>query len=253
MTLLKQNTTAHNVIRDSENWQNWRWQMQNRLTSIDQLCEYSTLTIEEMKGVSACLHKFRMAITPYYASLMDPEDPNCPIRKQAIPSSHELVSQCCDLDDPLHEEEDSPVPGLTHRYPDRVLLLVTDQCAMYCRHCTRRRIAGQKDQALPKKQIEIALEYIRQTPVIRDVIISGGDPLTLADTQLEYLLCELRAIPHVEIIRIGTRTPVVLPQRITMELCRMIQKYHPVYINTHFNHPKEITPASKSASRRSAW
>jgi len=250
MTPIKQDSTARNVMTDTANWNNWRWQMQNRLTSLEQLCEYTNLSVEEIKGVAACLHQFRMAITPYYASLMDPEDPNCPIRKQAIPSSYELVSQACDQDDPLHEDEDSPVPGLTHRYPDRALLLVTDQCAMYCRHCTRRRLAGQKDQALPRKQIEIALEYIRQTPEIRDVIISGGDPLTLPDSQIEYLLRELRAIPHVEIIRIGTRTPVVLPQRITLELCRMIQKYHPVYVNTHFNHPKEITLESKQACER---
>lgn len=252
MTLLKQETTTGNVISDGENWQNWTWHMQNRLTSIDDLRTYINLNSDELKGISTCLHKFRMAVTPYYASLIDSNDPNCPIRKQAIPSNQELVSSGCDLDDPLHEEEDSPVPGLIHRYPDRVLLLVTDQCAMYCRHCTRRRLAGQRDQALPHKQVEIALEYIRRNPVIRDVIISGGDPLTLPDRELEFLLSELRAIPHVEIIRLGTRTPVVLPQRITLELCRMIQKYHPVYINTHFNHPKEITPASQRACERMA-
>lgn len=252
MTLLKQDTISNNVISDEKNWQSWTWQMKNRLTSINQLCEYVNMTSDELKGISACLHKFRMAITPYYVSLIDPDDPNCPIRKQAIPSHQELLSHGCDLDDPLHEEEDSPVPGLTHRYPDRVLLLVTDQCAMYCRHCTRRRLAGQRDHALPRKQIEIALEYIRRNPVIRDVIISGGDPLTLPDSELEFLLREIRAIPHVEIIRLGTRTPVVLPQRITQELCRMMQKYHPVYINTHFNHPKEITPAAQRACERLA-
>lgn len=241
-----QDILANNYM-ESTDWSNWKWQMKNRINSIDTLGEYIRLSNDEMKGISACLKKFRMAITPYYASLMDPHDPNCPIRKQSIPSIHELISHKCDLDDPLNEDSDSPVPGLTHRYPDRVLLLVTDQCSMYCRHCTRRRMAGQKDGALPKKQIEIALEYIRKTPVIRDVIISGGDPLTLGDKEIEFILRELRQIPHVEIIRIGTRTPVVLPQRITKELCEMIQKYQPVWINTHFNHPKEITPEATAA------
>ncbi len=239
-------------IDNKAQWNDWRWHMKNRITNAKELQNYIDLTPEEVKGISACLKQFRMAITPYYASLMDSTDPNCPIRKQAIPSVQELVSYKCDMDDPLDEEKDSPVPGLTHRYPDRVLLLVTDQCAMYCRHCTRRRMAGQKDRALPRKQVEIALEYIRKTPVIRDVIISGGDPFTLPDTEIEFLLKELRAIPHVEIIRIGTRTPVVLPQRITKELCQMIQKYHPVWVNTHFNHPKEITPEAKAACERMA-
>lgn len=239
-------------MENNARWNDWRWHMKNRITNAEELRNYIKLTPEEAKGISACLKQFRMAITPYYASLMDPADPDCPIRKQAIPSVQELVSYKCDLDDPLNEERDSPVPGLTHRYPDRVLLLVTDQCSMYCRHCTRRRMAGQKDRALPRKQVEIAFEYIRKTPAIRDVIISGGDPLTLPDSEIELLLKELRSIPHVEIIRIGTRTPVVLPQRITRELCQMIQKYHPVWINTHFNHPKEITPEAKAACERMA-
>lgn len=246
MTVLNRGLFKENLTKNVQE-SDWLWQMQNRITSIEALSEYIALTPEETKGIGNCLRKFRMAITPYYASLMDPTDPHCPIRRQAVPSVQELVSYGCDLDDPLNEDSDSPVPGLTHRYPDRVLLLVSDQCAMYCRHCTRRRIAGQKDQALPRKQVEIALEYIRKTPEIRDVIISGGDPLTLPDCQIEFILRELRAIPHVEIIRIGTRTPVVMPQRITPELCKIIQKYHPVWINTHFNHPKEITPESSKA------
>lgn len=228
-------------------WQNWHWHMKNRIKTVDKLADYINLTQEEITGITACLQKFRMAITPYYASLMDPHDSNCPIRKQAVPSSQELITTKHDLEDPLQEDADSPVPGLTHRYPDRALLLVTDQCAMYCRHCTRRRMAGQKDTALPKKQIDIALEYIRKTSAIRDVLISGGDPLALSDNFLEYILQELRNIKHVEIIRIGTRLPVVLPQRITPKLCRMIQKYHPVWINTHFNHPREITSESAHA------
>ncbi len=163
---------------------------------------------------------------------MDPQNLECPIRKQAIPSIHELSKSSCDLEDPLHEEADSLVPGLTHRYPDRVLLLVTDQCSMYCRHCTRRRMAGQTDKALPLNQFKLALDYIRTNPQIRDVLISGGDPLTLSDDRLDYILSNLRSIPNVEIIRIGTRTPVVLPMRITDKLIQVLQKYHPIWINT---------------------
>jgi len=248
MSLYTQELLIKNELFNSESkWDNWYWQMKNRIDTVDQLQKYINLTPEEIKGINACLQQFRMAVTPYYASLMDPVDPHCPIRRQAIPSAYELLSYRCDLDDPLNEDKDSPVPGLTHRYPDRALLLVTDRCSMYCRHCTRRRIAGHKDRALPPKQIETALAYIRKTPAIRDVIISGGDPLTLPDSQVEYLLKELRNIRHVEIIRIGTRIPVVMPQRITPELCSMIQKYHPVWVNTHFNHPKEITPESSRA------
>lgn len=227
--------------------ESWHWQLKHRITGIDMLERYIALSPEENKGINDCLQQFRMAVTPYYASLMDPNDPHCPIRKQAVPSVQELVSGKCDMDDPLNEDSDSPVPGLTHRYPDRVLLLVTDQCAMYCRHCTRRRIAGQHDTSMPKQQIENAINYIRKNPVIRDVVISGGDPLTLSDSQIEFILSELRSIPHVEIIRIGTRVPVVMPQRITASLCSIIQRYHPVWMNLHFNHPKEITPQSSQA------
>jgi lysine 2,3-aminomutase len=241
-------TSKSNIRSTSiEEWSDWHWQLKNRITTLMQLKKYVSISTEETKSINLCLQKFRMAITPYYASLMDPHDPHCPIRKQAVPSVQELLPNRSDMDDPLNEDTDSPVPGLTHRYPDRVLLLVSDQCSMYCRHCTRRRIAGQHDTSLPKKQIKEALEYIRKTPVIRDVIISGGDPLTLSDSQLEFLLSELRSIPHVEIICIGTRVPVVMPQRITPNLCKILHKYHPVWINTHFNHPKEITPQSTQA------
>ncbi|MCL4439863.1 MAG: lysine 2,3-aminomutase [Firmicutes bacterium] len=232
---------------DSEQWNDWRWQMTNRLTGLNQLQQHMDLSKSEQKEIQQCLKTFRMAITPYYFSLMDPEDPACPIRQQAIPSIQELISSPCDHDDPLHEDGDSPVPGLTHRYPDRVLLLVTDQCAMYCRHCTRRRFAGATDRQRSKKELLHALNYIRSHPEIRDVLLSGGDALCLNDEALEFLLASLRSIPHVEVIRIGTRTPVVMPQRITPELVQMIRKYHPVWLNTHFNHPKEITPASQRA------
>lgn len=230
-----------------EQWNDWHWQMSNRITTHEELLESISLPAEEARQIERCLENFRMAITPYYFSLMDPQDPECPIRKQAIPSVHELSKSSCDLDDPLHEEADSPVPGLTHRYPDRVLLLVTDQCSMYCRHCTRRRMAGQTDQALPLNRFKRALEYIRSNPQIRDVLISGGDPFTLSDDRLDFILSNLRSIPHVEIIRIGTRTPVVLPMRITDHLIEVLQKYHPIWINTHFNHPQELTIEARDA------
>ncbi len=230
-----------------EQWNDWHWQMSNRITTQEGLLEFMSLPSEEAEQIKRCLKNFRMAITPYYFSMMDPQDPECPIRKQAIPSIHELSKSSCDLDDPLHEEIDSPVPGLTHRYPDRVLLMVTDQCSMYCRHCTRRRMAGQNDQALPLNRFKLALEYIRSNPQIRDVLISGGDPFTLSDDRLEYILSNLRSIPNVEIIRIGTRTPVVLPMRITDHLIEVLQKYHPLWINTHFNHPQELTVEALNA------
>ena len=225
-----------------EQWNDWKWQVSNRITTVDQLKKVINITPEEEEGIHECLKTLRMAITPYYASLMDPDDPNCPIRKQAVPTSLELHRAEADQLDPLHEDEDSPTPGLTHRYPDRVLLLITDQCSMYCRHCTRRRFAGQRDEAQPMEKIEKAIEYIRNTPEVRDVLLSGGDCLLVKDETLEYIIKKLREIPHVEIVRLGTRTPVVMPQRITPELVNMLKKYHPIWLNTHFNHPKEVTP-----------
>ena len=188
-----------------------------------------------------------MAITPYYATLINPDDINDPIRRQAVPTAFELHRAEADELDPLREDEDSPTPGLTHRYPDRVLFLITDQCSMYCRHCTRRRFAGQHDKIQPREKIEKAIAYIRNTPAIRDVLLSGGDCLLVEDDILEYIIKELRAIPHLEIIRLGTRTPVVMPQRITTELVNMLKKYHPIWLNAHFNHPNEITPESTEA------
>ncbi|MDD2498069.1 MAG: lysine 2,3-aminomutase [Desulfitobacteriaceae bacterium] len=235
-----------------EKWQDWHWQVANRITTLDQLKTIIQLTGDEEEGIKHCLDSLRMAITPYYASLMDHTSPNCPIRKQAIPVTWELEESSCDLSDPLHEDVDSPTPGLTHRYPDRVLFLVTDQCAMYCRHCTRRRIAGTTDKPRLREELDAGIKYIKNTPAVRDVLISGGDAFLLDDTILEYLLQKLRHIPHVEIIRFGTRTPVVLPQRITPELCQMLRKYHPIWVNTHFNHPKEVTKEAIAACERLA-
>jgi lysine 2,3-aminomutase len=238
-------------IKD-EQWNDWKWQLKNRIETVDDLKKYIPLTSEEEEGARKCLTALRMAITPYYLSLIDPEDPNDPVRKQAIPTAAELIKSPADLEDPLHEDGDSPVPGLTHRYPDRVLLLITDQCSMYCRHCTRRRFAGQHDAILPMDQINRAIEYITATPSIRDVLLSGGDALLISDDKLEYIIKKLREIPHVEIVRIGSRIPVVMPQRITEELVAMLRKYHPVWVNTHFNHPNEITEESRKACERLA-
>ena len=230
-----------------EQWNDWKWQVRNRIETLDQLKKYLNLTPDEEEGDKKTLSTLRMAITPYYLSLIDPDNPHCPIRRQAVPTALETHKAAADLLDPLHEDTDSPVPGLTHRYPDRVLLLITDMCSMYCRHCTRRRFAGQKDDESPSERIEKAIDYIANTPQIRDVLLSGGDALMVSDAKLEYIIKRLREIPHVEIVRIGTRTPVVCPQRITPELVNMLKKYHPIWINTHFNHPNEVTPESKAA------
>jgi len=233
-------------VTDAE-WNDWKWQLANRVTTIEQLRQVIDIDDEEAAKVSRSLGKLRMAITPYYASLMDPKDPTCPVRIQAVPTEHETKIASADLHDPLHEDVDSPVPGLTHRYPDRGLLLITDQCSMYCRHCTRRRHAGETDKAYGEEQIKKGIEYIRNTPSFRDVLLSGGDPLTVSDDRLEWVISELRKIPHVDFVRLGSRMPVVCPQRITDKLCSMLRKYHPMWLNTHFNHPKEVTPESSRA------
>lgn len=230
-----------------EQWDDWQWQVRNRIDTLDKLKQVVNLTSEEEEGVKQSLEILRMGITPYYAMLMDENDSSCPVRQQAIPRVQETYKSENDMEDPLHEDEDSPVPGLTHRYPDRVLLLITDMCAMYCRHCTRRRFAGAQDDVMPLDRIDKAIEYIRNTPGVRDVLLSGGDCLLVSDERLEYIISKLRDIEHVEIIRLGSRTPVVLPQRITPALVEMLKKYHPIWLNTHFNHSKEVTPEAKKA------
>jgi lysine 2,3-aminomutase len=231
-----------------EEWNDWKWQVKNRVETIEQLEKLVDLTEEEKEGITKSLKTIRMGITPYYLSLVDPNNSHCPVRKQAIPSIQELHNSSSDLEDPLHEDGDSPVPGLTHRYPDRVLLLLTDMCSMYCRHCTRRRFAGQTDNAMmPMDRIDKAIEYIKNTPQVRDVVLSGGDPLVLSDDVLEKIIKKIRAIDHVDVIRIGSRTPVVMPQRITESLCEMLKKYHPIWLNTHFNHSDEVTPEAIKA------
>jgi len=228
-------------------WKDWTWQYKNRITGIEQLSHIIDLGDSEKSDISICLSRFRMAITPYFASLMDPEDPRCPIRLQSVPRISETVSLPCEMADPLNEDGDSPVPNIVHRYPDRVLFLVTRACAAYCRHCTRRRIVGEEDYAISRAEIDAAAGYIESTPQIRDVLISGGDPLTLSDRALEYIIARIRSIPHVEIIRIGTRIPITMPMRITPALTEMLRQYHPLWMNIQCNHPRELTPESRAA------
>jgi lysine 2,3-aminomutase len=235
-----------------EEWNDWHWQMRNDIRDVETLSRVLSLSGRERDDISKVLRVFRMAVTPYYASLIDQGNPVCPVRLQAVPRLAETFADSGDQDDPLHEDADSPVPGLTHRYPDRVLLLVTNLCSMNCRHCTRRRMVGFEDAHLSEEAVEAAIDYIRRTPVVRDVLISGGDPFVLSDERLESVIAKIRAIPHVEIIRIGTRTPVVMPMRVTEALVAMLRKYQPIYVNTHFNHPKEITAEAKAACERLA-
>ena len=224
-----------------EHWNDWRWQFRNRIATIEGLSKYIFLSAKERSQLRLVSAKYPLAITPYYLSLMNPDDPSDPIRMQAIPSIEELSKSCISMEDPLAEEAHSVVPGLVHRYPDRVLMVLTDICPMLCRHCTRKREWRRGGWVRTPEQFEIMLAYIRQHKEIRDVIVSGGDPLTLSTDRLEGILAGIRRIEHVEIIRIGTRVPVVLPQRVDNELCNMLSKYAPIWLNTHFNHPNEVT------------
>ncbi len=234
-----------------EQWQDWRWQLSHRLQSMEDLAQIIHLTPEE-SAVFSNSERFPVAITPYFASLMDPDDPDCPIRRQVVPTQEELVPETADMADSLNEDAHSPVPGLVHRYPDRVLMLVTMQCASYCRFCTRSRIVGDPHNQPGRADYEQQLAYIEATPQIRDVLLSGGDALMLPTRVLESLLTRLRAIPHVEVIRIGTRAPIFLPQRITEELVTMLRRFHPLWMNVHINHPKELTPEAEAALGRLA-
>lgn len=230
-------------------WMDWRWQMANRLNTVDELGKVINLTDSEKRALSA-KGLFRVDITPYFASLIDPDDPSCPVRLQVIPTDREMVPFASMMEDSLAEDKHSPVPGLVHRYPDRVLMLVTTQCASYCRYCTRSRIVGDPTQTFSRKEFDAQIEYIEKTPQIRDVLLSGGDPMVLAPKLLDMILARLRAIPHVEIIRIGSRVPVFLPMRVTPEFCDMVSKYHPFWMNIHVNHHKEITPELAAAADR---
>lgn len=236
-----------------KDWTDWKWQIRNRIANVAQLREtFPEIGDEEAANVERVLARFRMAITPYYASLIDIDNPLCPVRQQAIPSAAELHDAASDMADPLEEDRDRIAPGLTHRYPDRVLMLLTDVCNMYCRHCTRRRLVGERDAAYNDKVITAQIEAIKKQPQVRDIVISGGDPLTMGDRKLESILKRLRAIDHIQILRIGTRSPVVNPFRITPALAKMLAKYNPLYVNTHFNHYKELTPEAVAACERLA-
>lgn len=223
-----------------EKWNDWRWQLSKRLNTVEDFEHVLTLTEDERKALST-QGLFRVDVTPYFVSLIDPDDPHDPIRKQIIPTDCEVLPFTGMMEDSLAEDRHSPVPGLVHRYPDRVLMLVTTQCASYCRYCTRSRIVGDPSATFSRSEFEAQIEYLRRTPQVRDVLLSGGDPLTLAPKLLEELIARLREIEHIEIIRLGTRVPVFMPQRVTDELCDMLQKYHPVWMNIHVNHPNEIT------------
>jgi lysine 2,3-aminomutase len=233
-------------------WNDWHWQQRERVTRLDQLERVVQVTPDERRAAVETDAEFHMGITPYYAALMDPEDPSCPIRLQSVPQMDETIVSAADLEDPLAEERDMPTPGITHRYPDRVLFYTTHNCPVYCRHCTRKRKVADPTSAAAKRQIEDSLAYIEKHAEIRDVVISGGDPLSLSDERLDYILGRLRAIPHVEIFRLGTRNLVTLPQRVTDDFVRMLREHHPVYVNTHFNHPKECTAEAFEAARRIA-
>ncbi len=234
----------------AEQWNDWKWQLKNRLTSASHLEQFIGLTPEEKAGCYFANEKLALAITPYFFNLIDADDPNCPIRRQVIPRGEELTTASDELLDPLGEDGSMAVKGLVHRYPDRVLFLVTDRCAAYCRYCTRSRLVSNAQDYNFHPEFESGLKYIEEHPEIRDVLLSGGDPLLLSDNKLDYLLGRLRAIPHVEFIRIGSRIPVFLPQRITPELCEIFRKHGPIWLSIHANHPKECTLELKDACEK---
>mgnify|MGYP005835041695 CR=1 FL=1 len=233
-----------------DKWRDWRWQMGHRLTSVDDLRKVFPLNENETDEMARCLERFRMAIPPYWAAMIAQQGPNGPLWKQAVVSAAELEDRPSLRLDPLNEEDDSPIHGLVHRYPDRVLILMTDRCAMYCRHCTRRRFAGAREHDASKALLDRYIAYLQRHPEVRDVIVSGGDPLTQTDARLDDFLTRLRSVPTVEILRIGSRLPIVLPYRITDDLVRMLEKHHPLYMNIHVNHPDELTPEVKEATDR---
>jgi len=236
-----------------EDWRDWHWQMRHRVSTVEELVGLVPLTEKEKVGIQRGLELFKFAVPPYYASLIDPDEPNCPIRRQAVPGLEELVWREFDIEDPLNEEGDAVAPGMTHRYPDRVLWVVMHECGMFCRHCTRKRKVGEPQPSITDEQLGQGIAYLNDHPEVRDVVLSGGDPLLLSDGRLDEILTRIRAdAEHVEMIRIGSRLPVTLPQRITPELVEVLRKHHPIYVNTHFNVPKEFTVESRLALARMA-
>jgi lysine 2,3-aminomutase len=253
----KQQAIAEKIAIDTtlEMWKDYKWQLKHLIKDID---TFQTLTgivfdKKERNKLKKTISKFPLSITPYYLSLIDIEDyKRDPIFKQSFPDPHEIVVSKYDKSDPLAEDKDSPAIGITHRYPDRVLFIISNTCSMYCRHCTRKRKVGDIDSIPTKKEIQEGIDYIKDTPEIRDVLLSGGDPFMLSTKYLDWILTELQKIPHVEVIRIGTRVPAVLPYRITENLVEMLKKHHPIWINTQFNHPREITMSAKQAINKLA-
>jgi lysine 2,3-aminomutase len=234
-------------------WNDWHWQLKHRITTPAQLQKFlPTLTPEEMAGAQLANHKLALGITPYFFNLIDPADENCPVRRQVVPRVEETHTAAWEMSDPCGEDAHSPVPGLVHRYPDRVLFLVTDRCASYCRYCTRSRLVSNASGYDFHPEFDRQIAYIAAHPEIRDVLLSGGDPLLLNDEKLENLLSRLRAIPHVEFLRIGTRIPIFLPQRITPELCGVLKQFHPLFVSVHTNHPRELTTEVRAALGRLA-
>jgi lysine 2,3-aminomutase len=246
---LKNRTRFFGHVSD-ENWNDWKWHFRNRISSVDELIRHIPLSAKDQEQIRLVTTKYPLSVTPYYFSLIDWSNPDDPVRIQAVPSFKEIGLAGMGMEDPLDEKGHSPVPGLVHRYPDRVLMVLTDICPMLCRHCTRKREWRHGGWVHTPEEIERMLAYIRKTEAVRDVIISGGDPLTLSVRRLEEVLAGLRQIKHVEMVRIGTRFPVVLPQRIDDELCSMLSKYGPIWVNTHFNHPREITLEAAQACDR---
>ena len=240
---------ANGTEPNAEQWQDWRWQLRNRITTPEGLAQYVNLTPQERSDIERAGEEFRWAITPYYASLMDADDPGCPLRIQQVPSIQELGDDI-GIPDPLLEKSNSPVDSVVHVYPDRVAFKITNVCPTYCRYCFREYFVGNVEEHHTRDKVQEGIEYIRDTPAIRDVLITGGDPLLFSDERLDDLLSQLRAIDHVEIIRTGSRTPCTLPQRITPELCELLSRYHPIWLNTHFNHPTEVTAEAAEACDR---
>lgn len=233
-------------------WNDWRWQLRKRIRTLAQLEQMLELSDQERRALVRGGAMLPVGITPYYMSLLDRDNPQHPLRRTVLPTTWEFRRAAGEADDPLGEDRHSPVPGLVHRYPDRVLLLVHDFCSTYCRYCTRSRVVGHGEIAPEESRLQRALDYIRHTPAIRDVLLSGGDPLVLSDQRLDWVLGQLRAIPHVEFVRLGTKVPAVLPQRITPQLCRVLRRYHPLWMSLHFIHPDECTPEAFRACSRLA-
>lgn len=244
-------TKNESLFKKLSHWNDWQWQIRNRIRSLDQLSKYVP-SLSGRHELEKVIEKYPMAITPYYASIIQKADMSDPVFRMSVPNIQEMFDPACLMDDPLEEHQDMPVPGLVHRYRDRALLIATTMCSMYCRHCTRKRIAGTRENAISARRMRQAQEYLFNHPEITDVIVSGGDPLTMTDAAIEAVLSMLRSVPSVQVIRIGTRVPVVLPMRITDDLVNMLKKYHPLWINTHFNHPNELTDESRAACAKLA-